>query len=134
MPSVRETNVANVLVVDDDETARRALRRMLANLGHQVWDVADGAEALQLLDGVRFDLVITDVYMAPVDGMELLVRIHQRGLDVPVVAISGGGFIATDDLLAMARACGAAATLDKPFTPQQLRDTVEPLLRHAPRK
>ncbi|HUK67436.1 MAG TPA: response regulator [Streptosporangiaceae bacterium] len=125
--------MANVMVVDDDKTARRAVRRMLTNLGHEVRVVGDGAEALQLLDGVRFDLVITDVYMECVDGMELLVRIHQRGLNVPVVAISGGGCIATDEILAMARACGAAATLDKPFTPQQLRDTVEPLLRQAPR-
>ncbi len=118
----------NVLVVDDDETARRALRRMLANLGHQVWDVADGVEALQLLDSVGFDLVVTDVYMRSVDGMELLLRIHQRGLRVPVVAISGGGFVAADEVLAMAKQCGAAATLEKPFTPQQLRDAIEPVL------
>lgn len=124
--------MANVLVVDDDETARRAVRRMLANFGHNVWDVADGDQALRLLADSRFDLVITDVYMAAVDGMELLLRIHQRGFDMPVVAISGGGIIATDEILAMARRCGAAATLSKPFTPQQLRDTVEPLLRQAP--
>jgi CheY-like chemotaxis protein len=120
--------VANILVVDDDETARRALRRILLKLGHQVWDVADGDQALGLLADSRFDLVITDVYMAVVDGMELLLRIHQRRLDVPVVAISGGGFIATDDILAMAKGCGAAATLGKPFTPQQLGDAIEPLL------
>jgi DNA-binding NtrC family response regulator len=122
--------VANILVVDDDETARRALRRMLAHLGHEAWDVADGAQALQLLAEVRFDLVITDVYMAPVDGIELLLRIHQRGLEMPVVAISGGGLVATDEILAVATGCGAAATLDKPFTPRQLQDTIEPLLRH----
>ena len=121
--------MANVLVVDDDEGARRVLRRTLAKLGHQASVVADGAEALRLLEDLSFDLIITDVYLASVDGMELLVRIKQRGLDVPVVAVSGGGYIAADDLLAMARACGAAATLGKPFTPQQLRDTIEPLLK-----
>jgi len=107
------------------------LRRMLANMGHQVWDVADGAEALQVLEGIRFDLVLTDVYMASVDGMELLVRIQQRGVPVPVVVISGGGFMPTDEVLKMARSCGAVATLDKPFTPQQLRETIGPLLKPA---
>ena len=101
--------MANILVVDDDETARRALRRILGKLGHQVWGVADGDQALRLLTDSRFDLVITDVYMTSVDGMELLLRLHQRGLEVPVVAISGGGVIATDEILAMAKGCGAAA-------------------------
>jgi len=120
--------VANVLVVDDEASVRRTLCRMLTNLGHQAWDVADGSEALQLLDGVRFDLIISDVYMAAVDGMELLVRMQQRGRQVPLVMISGGGFLPKDEVLAMARRCGAAASLDKPFTPQQLRATIEPLL------
>ena len=120
--------MARVLVVDDDDTARVAMRRVLSSLGHQATDVADGAEALRLLEVSHFDLVITDVYMATVDGMELLMRIRQRGLNVPVVAVTGGGYVATDDLLAMASALGAAATLGKPFTPQQLRDTIEPLL------
>ena len=124
--------MANVLVVDDEASVRRALCRMLMNLGYQPWDVADGAEALELLDGVRFDLIISDVYMASVDGMELLVRIQQRGLRVPVVMISGGGFMPSDEVLAMAKSCGAVATLDKPFTPQQLRETIEPLLKPAP--
>ena len=121
--------MAKVLVVDDEAMVRGALRRMLTNMGHQAWDVADGVEALQLLDAVRFDLVISDVYMAAVDGMELLVRIQQRGHQVPVVMISGGAFLPSDEVLAMARSCGAVATLDKPFTPGQLRETIEPLLK-----
>lgn len=121
--------MANVLIVDDEAQVRSALSRMLANLGHEAWDVADGAEALHLLDGVRFDLVITDVYMAAVDGMELLVRIQQRRLRTPVVVMSGGRLKSSEEVLAMANCCGAVATLGKPFTPQQLRETIEPLLK-----
>jgi CheY-like chemotaxis protein len=120
--------MAKVLVVDDEADVRSVLSRMLANLGHEALVASDGAEALQILDGVRVDLVITDVYMAAVDGMELLVRIQQRGLKIPVVVISGGGFLPTDEVLAMAKNCGAVATLDKPFAPKQLRETIEPLL------
>jgi two-component system chemotaxis response regulator CheY len=120
--------MANVLVVDDEAMVRNTLHRMLANLGHQAWAASDGAEALDLVDGIRFDLIITDVYMAAMDGMELLIRIHQRGFRPPVVVISGGGFRSSDDVLAMAKGCGAVATLDKPFTPAQLRQTIEPFL------
>jgi len=126
--------VANVLVVDDEAGVRTNLRRMLANLGHEAWDAADGAEALRLLDGIRFDMVIADVYMAEMDGMELLVRIQHRGLKIPVVMISGGGYLASEEVLAMGKACGAVATLDKPFTPKQLRKTIEPLLKPPPQQ
>jgi DNA-binding NtrC family response regulator len=60
--------------------------------------------------------------------MELLVRIQQMPLRIPVVVISGGGYASTDDVLDMAKNSGAAATLDKPFTPRQLRETVERVL------
>jgi CheY-like chemotaxis protein len=120
--------MAKVLVVDDEATVRSTLRKLLGRLGHEVWDAAEGGEALRHLEAVHFDLVITDVYMAAMDGMELLLRIQQRGLRVPVVVMSGGGFKPPDEVLAMASSCGAVATLDKPFTPEQLGEALEPLL------
>ena len=120
--------MAHVLVVDDEADVRSFLRKVITKLGHHVSDVGDGAEALRLLDLIRFDLIISDVYMADMDGMELLVRIRQREYNVPVVVISGGGYKSREEVLKMAAACGAAATLDKPFTVEQLRDTLEPLL------
>lgn len=83
--------MARVLIADDDAEVRILVRRVLHDLGHQVMDASDGAEALRLLESTPFDLVVADVYMDEVDGMELLVRIQQRGLRVPVLAISGGG-------------------------------------------
>ena len=56
---------------------------------------------------------------------------QQRGLRVPVVVMSGGGFAPRDELLQMARACGASATLVKPFSPRDLEGTVEGALRVA---
>ncbi|HTT67537.1 MAG TPA: response regulator [Gemmatimonadales bacterium] len=120
--------MAHVLVVDDDADVRAVVHKGIARLGHQVWDVADGAEALELLKTTPFDLIISDVYMADMDGMELLVRIRQLELGVPVIVISGGGFKSREEVLKMAAACGAVATLDKPFSLEQLRDTVEPFL------
>jgi DNA-binding NtrC family response regulator len=121
--------MAKVLVVDDDAGIRAAVRRTLLPLGHEVWDVPGGTEALSLLDMIPFDLVITDVYTDAVDGMELLVRIQQMPVRIPVVVISGGGYASTDDVLDLAKSCGAAATLDKPFTQRQLRETVARVLK-----
>ena len=116
--------MAKVLVVDDEAGIRSAVRRTLLPLGHEVWDVPGGTEALPLLDVIPFDLIITDVYMGAVDGMELLMRVQQMGLRIPIVVITGGGHASADDILDMAKRCGATETLDKPFTPRQLRETV----------
>lgn len=120
-----------MLVVDDEAKVRAYLRRVLTKLGHEVSEAPDGAEALRLLDASAFDLVITDAYMAEMDGMELLARIQQRGLRVPVVMMSGGGYMKRGDVLTMGASSGAVATLEKPFTPEQLRLTIEPMLSGA---
>ena len=120
--------MGRVLVVDDDADLRGVVRRALAKLGHEVHDVDDGTAALALLDAQPFDLVITDVYMETVDGMELLARMQQRGHAVPVVVMSGGGFKSQEYVLAMAESIGAVATLNKPFSVEELRATVGPLL------
>jgi len=123
--------MSQVLVVDDDAEIRAVVRRVLTKLGHEVFDVADGSEALRLLEATHFDLLITDVYMAEVGGMELLVRSRLEGLRLPVVVMSGGGPLSREDALKIASFLGAVATLEKPFTVEQLRETVEPLLKPA---
>lgn len=123
--------MARILVVDDHAHVRGAVRRVLVRAGHQVWDVPDAEQALRLLDILNFDLMITDVCMTAMDGMELLVRAQQRGVRVPVVVMSGGGFAPREELLTLAKACGAFATMVKPFSPHQLRDTVSAALHPA---
>jgi CheY-like chemotaxis protein len=117
-----------VLLAEDDKDIRAVIGRVLAKLGHEVQVADDGREALQLLDAMPFDLVIADVYMATVDGLELLERVQQRGLGVPVVMMSGGGYKPRQDVLRIAASCGAAAVLEKPFTLNELRAAIEPHL------
>lgn len=120
--------MANVLVVDDDAEVRGFVGRVLGRLGHHVDEATEGGEALRLLETATYDLILSDVYMAEMDGMEMLVRIQQRGLKIPVVVISGGAYATKEEVLKMAASCGAVATLEKPFTPDQLRKVVEALL------
>ena len=121
--------MARILVADDSAGVRSAVRRSLSRGGHEVWDVTDGAQALELMATMEFDLLLTDVYMAGVDGMELLLRARQRGFSAPVIVMSGGGFTPREELLALASACGAFATLAKPFSPNDLRTAVSGALR-----
>ena len=120
--------MARILVVDDHAHVRGAVRRILAKAGHEIWDAPDGTEALALLDVIDFDLIITDVYMTAVDGMELLMRSHERGCRAPVIVMSGGGYAPRGELLKLARSCGAFATIVKPFSPQELRALVQSVL------
>jgi DNA-binding NtrC family response regulator len=66
--------------------------------------------------------------MTEMNGVELLVRIQQLKLGVPVVVISGGGVRSSAEVLNAAATRGAAAVLDKPFTLDELRETIEPIL------
>jgi CheY-like chemotaxis protein len=118
-----------ILVVDDDAALRRITERMLTDAGHEVTTATDGLEALRLLKESPFDLMITDLIMPGMEGLQLLREV--RGLKVrpTVLVMSGGGHVSGTEYLEMARLFGAAATLSKPFTKQGLIESVERVLK-----
>lgn len=78
-----------ILLVDDNHDGVIARRAVLEELGYNVSPAHSGAEALELIDKNNFDLIITDYRMAPIDGLELISKIRERGLTVPVILLSG---------------------------------------------
>jgi two-component system response regulator AtoC len=84
-----------ILVVDDEPKMRRVLELMLQKMGHAVLAAANGVEALALAAANAVDLVVTDLKMPEMDGMELLQRLRQGGSDVPVIVITAHGTIET---------------------------------------
>jgi DNA-binding NtrC family response regulator len=84
---------ANVLVVDDDALLRRALTDRLGFWGHAVTEAADGAEAMDALLRRRFDLVLLDLSMPGMSGLEVLRRLREEGSDVDVVILTAHGSI-----------------------------------------
>src|SRR5437879_562590 len=84
-----------ILVVDDEPKMRRVLELMLHKMGHAVLAAGNGAEALALAGKNAVDLVVTDLKMPEMDGMELLERLREGGSDVPVIVITAHGTIAT---------------------------------------
>jgi len=117
--------MARILVVDDEPLISKVLDRTLARAGHEVVTASDGDEALQYLGHETFDLILTDLFMPGVDGIELLTRLKDVDDAPPVIAMSGGGRIVTSpDVLTDAVALGAAHVLEKPFTPDAVTAVV----------
>ncbi|HET6361406.1 MAG TPA: sigma-54 dependent transcriptional regulator [Gemmatimonadota bacterium] len=88
-------NSARILVVDDEPGIRQALRQMLEYEGYQVRDAKDGPSALAAYSEDPPDLVLLDIKMAPMDGLDVLDRLRAKDPDVVVVMISGHGSVET---------------------------------------
>ena len=120
--------MAYVLIIEDDVTVRSLVRRMLSFGGHEVVEAEDGREALRSAQARPPDLVITDLMMPDMDGIEVITEFRRLGVDVPVIAISGGGLMPKELLLSNAAALGAVEVLPKPFEMHQILDAVERVL------
>lgn len=116
----------HVLLVEDDAQLRDYLSVRLKRLGHHVRDVPDGRAALEACrkDG-RPDVVVTDIFMPEADGLELIRSITREFGAVAMVAMSGGSPRVPADYLPHAKMFGAAETLAKPFTTEQLVEAID---------
>src|SRR5579883_1642186 len=81
--------VRRVLLVDDEEAVRRASARVLGAEGFEVVQAGDGREALGQLERGQFDVVVSDVMMPNMSGLDLLRTIRQRDLELPVILLTG---------------------------------------------
>ena len=119
--------MARILVVDDKPDERAVVEEMLVSLGHEVFSAANGREALGHQRSNPADLVITDLFMPELDGVEAIVAIKREFPEVKVIAMSGNNV--ADAMLSVARRLGTVAELGKPFTIEQLAAAVEKALR-----
>jgi two-component system, chemotaxis family, chemotaxis protein CheY len=120
--------MARVLVIDDQEPIRRIVRRALEQDGHEVADASDGAAGMALLDRAPVDVVITDIFMPGMDGIQALREIRKRFPAVKVIAMSGGDSSGLMDLRRDAELLGAVKSLSKPFTAREIVDVVRSAL------
>ncbi|GAB4256149.1 sigma-54-dependent transcriptional regulator [Deferrisoma sp.] len=118
--------MARVLVVDDDASLRRILEYNLAEEGYAVATAASGEEALEKLDRAAFDLVVTDIKMPGMDGMDLLRRIKAEAPETQVIVITAFGTI---EMAVEAMKAGAAEYITKPFNRDELKLAVRKALR-----
>ena len=114
-----------ILIVDDEPNVRLVLRTALESAGYRVIEAADGLAALSQLQARPCDLVVLDLRMPKLDGMQTLARLRQRGDLTPVVMLTAHGSI--PDAVAAMR-LGAIDFLAKPVTPAELRAVVADVL------
>jgi DNA-binding NtrC family response regulator len=123
--------MARILIVDDDPKVLKLLETLLRADGQSPVPAGDGMTALNLLEGQSIDLVISDVRMAPMDGMELLSNIHAKWPHVPVILLTAYGAFETAQ---SAMQKGAFDYLTKPFRVDELVSTVKRALSEAQKK
>ena len=117
-----------ILVVDDSSSIRELLKITLEAENYQVTLGIDGLDALKYLDGRRFDLIITDLHMPNMNGLELISEVRKKEpyKYVPIL------FLTTEtkaDLKLQAKKEGATGWLTKPFDSDKLKRTVKRVLR-----
>ncbi|HKF97449.1 MAG TPA: response regulator [Steroidobacteraceae bacterium] len=130
--------MANILVVDDEIEVGTAIRRVLERAGHVVSVAHNATAGLNVVAQEAPDVVITDIIMPKVHGVELIKILRERFPRIRVIAISGGGSfgpqgykpdaISTHAYLAAAREAGAAEVLTKPFDLTDLIGAIRRLL------
>ena len=116
--------MARLLVVDDEEADRIVLKTILERADHEVFTAQDGREALEVFGVGGIQVLITDLQMSQVHGLELITIVRDFDPRPPIIAISGTGEVQ----LEMAQALGAQKTLTKPVNPQALLTAVREVL------
>jgi two-component system, chemotaxis family, chemotaxis protein CheY len=122
-----ETHTPTILVVDDDASDRQLFRIILEKAGYAVTEASSGKEALDAILNTRLDLIVLDLSMPEMDGLEILRA--ARYLPKPkIIAVTGLTPVFSDRMLEAAKMLGATATLDKDQAQDLLVPTVRELL------
>ena len=124
-------NGKRILVVDDDVNIRSSLQLLLKKAGYNVVSARDGEEAIRMWRTQPADLVITDLYMPEMNGLEIIMELRAHSPGTPIIAISGGGSMKHFESLDDAKLLGAVHTIKKPFTMAEMKTLVERLLKPA---
>ncbi|MEO8655525.1 MAG: response regulator, partial [Ramlibacter sp.] len=113
---------ARILIVDDEEIVIRSCRRILTGEQYEVESVQDGWEALRKIDENNYDIIVLDIMMPKVDGLEVLQHVKERHPDIDVIMMTGLSQIQT---AVKAMKLGAFDYLSKPFDPDELKLVVD---------
>ncbi len=112
--------MARVLIVEDEQTDRLILAGIVQGMGHEVYFASDGEQAFKTYMRMSIDVVVTDLLMPHVDGLEFIEELKTLFPEAPVIAVSGKG----PEMLAEAEKKGACAVLSKPVDPDELLEAI----------
>lgn len=117
-----------ILIIEDDVVIREILLEALEPCGYHLEEAENGKEGLKLHRKQPFDLIITDIIMPEMEGLETITAVKESRPDVMIIAISGGGRGGAGEYLNMAEHMGAHRVFNKPFDPEEMRLTVMQML------
>ncbi len=118
----------SVLIIEDDDFVKNMLRQTFKQAGYEVATASNGRIGIQLYQSEPFDIVITDLIMPDMEGIETITQLRKYNPGVKVIAISGGGRNRPDDYLHLASKLGAAKTFTKPVDRDELLEAVRQLV------
>ncbi len=111
-----------ILIIDDDEKIRTSLQDILEQQGYVLNVAGNGNEGLRQCESVRPDLILTDIIMPDMEGIELIMALRKRLKKIPIIAMSGD--IVGQKFLRAAQLLGAVDTLLKPFSARDLIEKI----------
>jgi DNA-binding NtrC family response regulator len=111
-----------ICIIDDEVVVCKRLEQALTRDKHNVETFVDSSSAIKRINEKKFDIVVTDIRMDNIDGMEVLDHVIKKGHDTKVIMITG---YATIEIAREAEAKGAYDFISKPFKPQDLRKVIE---------
>jgi len=120
-----------ILVVDDEADFCLAMRYLLGLYDFRVVIASNGEEALIRLAEDEVSVIMTDLFMPRMDGIELISRIRAAGYKTPIIAVTADIHMATETASTAAKALGAEAVLIKPFSKRQLLETIAAVTQSA---
>jgi CheY-like chemotaxis protein len=121
--------MARILIIDDNAPTRDILRQALERAGHEVVEASDGRVGIERQRTMPAEVIITDILMPEQEGFETIRELRRDFPTTGIIAMSGGGQIGCDTLLAMAERLGAQHVLQKPFGLRDMLDAVHQLLQ-----
>jgi CheY-like chemotaxis protein len=120
--------MARILIIEDNDADRESLEELLVLAQHNISSAPNGKVAMQILRERRVELVITDMLMPEMDGVETIVALRRDYPDIKIIAVSGGGVVSSGNYLRLAKGLGAQFVLPKPFTASEILDAIQNLL------
>ena len=115
----------DIVIVEDDVALCETMKLRLEHAGYQTRTASDGKAGIELITNNKPDLVITDIIMPEIEGLEFIRMIREVYADLPIIAVSGGGRMNPDGYLKAALGFGATKLLPKPFTNDELIEAVQ---------
>ncbi|PCJ51901.1 MAG: response regulator [Candidatus Hydrogenedentota bacterium] len=120
--------MANILLIEDNDDLRTVMSTMLGEMGHEILEAPNGAEGLKLQQQTPASLIITDLHMPEMDGIEAIKQLRETSPKIKIIAMSGANTFMVETNLETSKNQGADRTFTKPFDHDEFKQAVTDLI------